>query len=154
MICNWRECIIYFRITTMHISTFCFSELFSCIIRLIRCSITFFYEVCNDCIGPQMCVWRDLWHVKLLFSNLMLLRSLAVLAWDSQRFPWNLRACCSTLTPSLSITWLGRGVWDPYSSLSVCTCVKCLFLKYSHSLSFLNCSAFILYVWTFFISKI
>lgn len=75
----------------------------------------------------------------------MLLRSLAVLAWDSQRFPWNLRACCSTLTPSLSITWLGRWVWDPYSSLSVCTCVKCLFLKYSHSLSFFNCSAFMLY---------
>lgn len=41
----------------------------------------------------------------------MLFRSSAVLAWGSLRFPWNWRACCSTLTPSLSITWLGRGVW-------------------------------------------
>lgn len=47
----------------------------------------------------------------LLFSNQMLFRSLPVLAWDSLRFPWNWPACCNTLTPSLSITWLGRGVW-------------------------------------------
>lgn len=66
-----------------------------------------------------MIAWRDkvsIWNIFCFF------RSLAVLAWGLLRFPWNWRACCSTLTPSLSITRLGRGVCilSPFVCLSMC----------------------------------
>lgn len=67
------------------------------------------------------------WHIKhVLLSNHMLNRSLAVLAWGSLRFPWNWLGCFSTLTPSLSITWLGKGCMDHYASFCVCACVMCV----------------------------